>query len=362
MDRALDFKKSRQTFLYKLLIDPHYRAGRHLVFILAITAIAMNQVLNAFHEYYAELKNELYLISLIMLTVYLAVGYFNLYVLVPRYLLKKKYAKYIINFILLMAVFLWMEYLLEYCVNVYFDLLPGAGSYVYPFNILWLDLLSTFLVNCACFGGSVVTIVMKDWIINNQRISELENEQVKSEVTQLKEQVTPDFLFTVLHRIGVLTQSNQAQASDMLMELSELLRYQLYDCSREKVLLNAEIRFLANYLTLEQLHAGDMEFEIRIKGDVNRIFVPPLLFIPFVQQLVPERQGREGNLPLQIGFESGQDSVQFYCHCFDPFFLQNPGLDKIKQRLERLLGDRYSLQMGRDDTGRDYIMYLQLYM
>ncbi len=64
----------------------------------------------------------------------------------------------------------------------------------------------------------------------------------------------------------------------MLMKLSQLLRYQLYDCSRTKVLLSSEINFLNNYLTLEQNSQAQFNYELLADGEVNRTLVPPLAF------------------------------------------------------------------------------------
>ena len=92
-------------------------------------------------------------------------------------------------------------------------------------------------------GGSI-TIVLKHWMTENNRVNQLERIHVQSEVEQLKAQVNPQLLFNVLNRTAVLANSEPKEASGMLLELSQILRYQLYDCSRKAVLLKAEIDFL----------------------------------------------------------------------------------------------------------------------
>ena len=103
----------------------------------------------------------------------------------------------------------------------------------------------------------------------------MEKVHVLSEVEQLKEQVSPELLFKTLHHSGELTLSEPEKASKMLMKLSQLLRYQLYDCSRTKVLLSSEINFLNNYLTLEQNSQAQFNYELLADGEVNRTLVPP---------------------------------------------------------------------------------------
>ena len=94
----------------------------------------------------------------------------------------------------------------------------------------------------------------------------MEKVHVLSEVEQLKEQVSPELLFKTLHHSGELTLSEPEKASKMLMKLSQLLRYQLYDCSRTKVLLSSEINFLNNYLTLEQNSQAQFNYELLADG------------------------------------------------------------------------------------------------
>ena len=123
-----------------------------------------------------------------------------------------------------------------------------------------------------------MTVLLKEWMIDHQRVSQMEKAHVLSEVEQLKEQVSPELLFKTLHHSGELTLNEPGKASKMLMKLSQLLRYQLYDCSRAKVLLGSEITFLNNYLTLEQGSQSQFSYEFLSEGEVNRTLVPPLLF------------------------------------------------------------------------------------
>ncbi|WP_254500443.1 histidine kinase, partial [Salmonella enterica] len=76
----------------------------------------------------------------------------------------------------------------------------------------------------------------------------------------LKSQVNPHFLFNMLNNSQVLIQTDPEKASEILLKLSDLLRYQLYDSSRQKVLLNADIRFLMHFLSLEKIRRDYFEF------------------------------------------------------------------------------------------------------
>ena len=131
----------------------------------------------------------------------------------------------------------------------------------------------------------------------------------------------------------------------MLMKLSQLLRYQLYDCSRAKVLLGSEITFLNNYLTLEQSSQSQFSYEFLSEGEVNRTLVPPLLFIPFVQHIVKSINERRILTPvsLKIHLKAEGDTITFTCLCPQVNLPSDKGLGRIRQRLDLLYGNRYGL-------------------
>ena len=164
----------------------------------------------------------------------------------------------------------------------------------------------------------------------------MEKVHVLSEVEQLKEQVSPELLFKTLHHSGELTLTEPEKASKMLMKLSQLLRYQLYDCSRQKVLLSSEIAFLTNYLTLEQSSLPQFRYQFTSEGEVNRMLVPPLLFIPFVQHIMELTHKQQISIPvsLDIHLKAEKGTIVFTCMCPQLNLSVNRGLERIRQRLD----------------------------
>lgn len=215
-----------------------------------------------------------------------------------------------------------------------------------------IDYISALLMTTLCMVGGSMTVLLKLWIVNNQRIAQLEKAHVLSEVKQLKEQVGPSLLFKILNRSGHLALTDPIKASKMLMKLSQLLRYQLYDCSREKVLLGSEISFLTNYLTLEQLSSERFEYSLSSDGDVNCTFVLPLLFIPFVQYAV-EQMCEQGIsfISVHIRLKADVDDIIFVCSCpgIDFFVGDERGLERIRQRLDLQYGQYYDLQLEKEN-------------
>ena len=202
------------------------------------------------------------------------------------------------------------------------------------------------MLSTLCMIGGTMTLLLKEWMIENQRVSQMEKAHVLSEVEQLKEQVSPELLFKTLHHSGELTLTKPEKASKMLMKLSQLLRYQLYDCSRRKVLLSSEITFLTNYLMLEQSSLPQFRYQFTSEGEVNRMLVPPLLFIPFVQHIMGLTHEQQISLPvsLDIHLKAEKGTIVFTCMC-PQLNLVNRGLERIRQRLDLLYGERYGISL-----------------
>lgn len=124
------------------------------------------------------------------------------------------------------------------------------------------------------------------WLRYNLRIDELESTTLQSELTFLKNQINPHFLFNMLNNANVLIKRNPEEASKVLFKLEDLLRYQINDSSRERVSLASDIRFLNDYLNLEKIRRDNFQFTLRQEGEVDSIWIQPLLFIPFVENAV----------------------------------------------------------------------------
>ena len=244
---------------------------------------------------------------------------------------------------------------------------------IYLLYIVLISLATTSLIGCSdwtesetkTFPESIVSdeyyaalraykqtdhqVLLKEWMINNRRVSQMEKAHVVSEVERLKEQISPELLFKTLHQSGELTLSESETASKMLMKLSQLLRYQLYDCNRAKVLLSSEITFLTNYLTLEQTSRPQFYYEFTSEGEVNRMLVPPLLFIPFVQYIVKaiDEQQIQPPVSLKTHLKAEKGTIIFACACPEVNLLSfDKGLERIRQRLDILYGSRYRLSLA----------------
>jgi len=186
---------------------------------------------------------------------------------------------------------------------------------------------------------------------------------LQNELTLLKNQISPHFLFNTLNNANILIETDPQRASSMVLNLSDLLRYQIYDCSEESVLLNSDIDFLQNFLKLEQSKRDDFEFTLQKEGCSPTLFIPPLLFIPFVENAV-KHSVYDGKTNIDIQFKMQEDELIFICintklkENLPPSKHSGIGLSNIRRRLELLFEKKYNLRI--EDRGSVFFVELKL--
>jgi LytS/YehU family sensor histidine kinase len=270
---------------------------------------------------------------------YLAGIYFNIYVLVPRFLLKKKYTLYGLTLSASIILMLLAKYGIKQAACSALNI-PQTYSWV-----SLLDSVSYFAFYVICVSGVSLTILLRLWMEDRIQISRLENEHVRMEVDRMKEQINPQFLFGILAHTSELTKIDPRKTSEMLLKLSLLLRYELYDCNREEVLLSSDIQFVSNYLKLEQLHDADFTYTFSTTGNTGNHFVPPLLFISVVQGVLNQIRCRKEPSVLQVSFRVDDDNIRLSCSA-DNADLPNSGFSNIRQRLDLLYpADNYGFSV-----------------
>jgi len=125
---------------------------------------------------------------------------------------------------------------------------------------------------------------MNDWLESQREKKELQSQTLQSELKFLKSQINPHFLFNTLNSLYALTLKKSDQAPEIVLKLSEMMRYMLYECNEREVPLSKEINYLKNYLELEKIRQGKkMEINFAMDGEVGHQKIAPLMFIPFVE-------------------------------------------------------------------------------
>ncbi|WP_342084358.1 sensor histidine kinase [Dyadobacter sp. OTU695] len=281
---------------------------------------------------------------------FMSLLYANMYLLVPHFLFKNKH----VQFVTAIALFIALAYPLvffNYKAND-FSTTPywGVAKYVF-ISLVWV---------AACTAIKL----FQRWLIDSQRISELEHLTKSAELEQLKNQINPHFLFNMLNNVNVLTQKDPEKASQVLEKLSDFLRYQLYDSARPKVLLTSEIRFIQDLLAMEKIRRDNFEFTISNEGMLAGIQVAPLLFIAFAENAVKHSLDADNESWVHIYFGIHEGELDFKCTNSKPqlmAIIQGPGglgLANVKRRLALLYPDRHSIKV--EDSAETYSLSLTI--
>ena len=289
------------NLLYDLLTEPCFRPVRHLLFIAVLICVAFGQSFFVFGSQREALGNHVYFFVITLTVVYIALAYFNLYYLVPSLLLKNKYVEYFLLLIGMTALILAAKYMAES------RILASVGVERTFNGVTLLDNLSNLILTTICIAGSLITVLFQQWITDSNRIDDLKNKQLKSSITELKEHINPDFLFRIIRYASEEVKAEPEKVSGMLFKLSELLRYELYDCKRGQVLLKSDIDFVNAYLLLEQQLRDNFTCDLSVIGQANH-FIRPFVFMPFIQDILKRNPAH-----LSIRFRIEPDLTELEC-------------------------------------------------
>ncbi len=291
--------------------------------------------------------------------------YFNFYYLLTTYFFQKKYIQY---FTILTTMVLILT-----LIRVYVD------------SLLLESITPIIPENKAIFSNMHYTVVLLSFVVvliisslfkftsmyykNIQLRQQLENQHLEAELKFLKAQINPHFLFNTLNNIYTLSYMKSEKATLMIMKLSELMRYMLYDSNQSKVDLQKEIQYLQNYIELQRLKTPDEQtITFEVEGNPQGIKIEPMLLVPLL-----ENSFKHGN----IG-----DDPNGWVHCklkINPKFLhytiQNSlpstpkqkdkqggiGLENIEKRLQLLYPERYEFKTLSQTAEKEFHAAIKIY-
>lgn len=200
---------------------------------------------------------------------------------------------------------------------------------------------------------------------NRRRIARLEAENTSTRLQFLKYQINPHFFMNTLNNIHALIDIDADRARDVVIELSKLMRYVLYEIDKDEVTLKQEVDFLNNYIELMRIRLTDnVKIKVAMPEGGEDIKLPPLLFIPFVENIFKHGVSyREPSL-IDISLSAGDDgSVTFRSvnsnHAKSGGDSHHGiGLENLRRRLDLLYRDGYTLEI--DNRGDTFVTRLTI--
>jgi sensor histidine kinase YesM len=228
--------------------------------------------------------------SAVYMIAHIALAFTLMYFVIPRFLLKQKYwltgMWVLISFLgaAIISTILSATIIPEIQLWIMKD--DSFGTYLKKRATFQLHLsLMAGLRGAITIGGIAASIkLMKLWYVKEQRNLQLQKENAEAQLQLLKAQVHPHFLFNTLNNIYSHTQNTAPVASQLVMGLSDMLRFMLYECNQSQVPLSKELKMIQDYISLEQIRYDDhLDVHIDLPANTDNLAIAPLLLLPLVE-------------------------------------------------------------------------------
>lgn len=348
--------------LMRFISEPKFRWLRHTLFIILCLILGFKGDIgkSAYDTRTPEMLRAFLMMDIWTFTIITGMIYLLILVLIPKLLFRSRVFWFAVCFLIMVSLIYFVAWYVEYKFLVPVDT-PDHPFFQY-IDLSFVTYIQYAALSSVLLGSVVGLCVFKKWIIDVQQMNELYATNLRTELEQLKSQVNPHFLFNTLNNLYVLTKTDPAKASQVLLGLSDLLRYQLYDSSKEKILLTRDIDFVQNLLSLEKIRKNDFEYAISTEGDMEGVSLPPFLFIPFVENAIKHGASSVGHSYLHLSFKIKDNHLHFHSENSKPYIRKNGigglGLVNIKRRLQLLYPGKHELHIN-DDADK-YIVNLIL--
>ena len=208
-----------------------------------------------------------------------------------------------------------------------------------------------------------------DYAKAQRRMGEMAKEKAEAELTFLKSQMNPHFLFNALNSVYFLIDKTNPEARQALHKFSDMLRYQLYEIKDEKVPIEREISYLKDYIEVQRLRKDNTAIQFNIGDAMQGFFVEPLLLIPFVENSFKHLSHFSNGRPNEINMDLFKENGELV------FAVKNTtegkqedavkqdggiGLANVKRRLELLYPQKHQLSIKHKDGYFDVQLKLKI--
>lgn len=320
----------------------------HILFWMCYFVFEVVRWGSYYEDYWYSLRSNLVTFSMGMILVY-----FNIYFLVPKFILKKKYKRYILFFILSLCV--WYVVRTElYQLLINENVWPESDTpqSAYSFN----HFVAVFLIGLYEVAFVTTIKLTADWIYERKRVENLQAIQLRTELDFLKSQIQPHFFFNTLNNLYALTLEKSDVAPSVVLKLSDIMQYVLYDASEPKIRLFDELNYIQNYIDLERLRYGDrIETNTEVVGDISNVMVPSLLFSPFIENCFKHGVKEDDAIDVKISFENVNNKTLVFK--VENSFVKTDespkkrgiGIQNVLRRLELLFKSNYEFTTAIND-------------
>jgi sensor histidine kinase YesM len=245
---------------------------------------------------------------------------------------------------------------------------PDALSKLSFGEYFWFRIYTSIPASLLINGTACGLRFYQEHSVIEKKHTQLKQSHLEAQIKILQDQINPHLMFNVLNHIHILMQRNVDLASELLIKFSDILRYQLYECNREYVLLDREIKYLKDLVGVEQIRWGN-ELDVYCKWDIKNgnLQIVPLLLMPLIENAfkhvsrLPHEKGyvnllctqEEHNFTLKI---ENSYTDQYKSSSND----HGLGLDNVRKRLNIQYPDKHNLTITKTEDKFTIILTLVL--
>jgi sensor histidine kinase YesM len=340
MDFSDIFHKSKKHFLVQ--------QGLFWLISIILFTVVLIYTRGDFNFYNIDLRLAM---SILITVFFLAISvYINLLWLIPVFFNKRRF----LLFILLEFANILFFIFLNYYVTYFFEGGKHPENFVSEF-IAEFILVLLFLIVSTLLKFMRDSIALQDVEL---RIKEVEKQKIEAELRALKAQVNPHFFFNTLNSLFALSLDKSDKAPELILKLSDLMRYVIYESKDDLVPIGKQLEFLQSYVYLERLRSNEsLDVQFDVTGNLVDVKVAPLIYLAFIENAFKHGAKEKCDQPyIHIFFNlEHPDRVIFSIeNRADPFRRKHPdggfGLSNVKKRLELLYPGKHELKIAETVT------------
>lgn len=272
---------------------------------------------------------------------------FNTEWLIPKVLRQQGVSQYLLSLILLVAGFATLQFFMKEWIIP--DEVLGRR------NSIFMAVIPPLFVTAISTGYGFMVYLLKQ----EKAAQEVQQEQLKSELSFLRSQISPHFIFNILNSIVYLIRTQSPQAEPVTHKLSELMRYMLYTSSDEQVSLEQEIAYLENYIELQRIRfEEDVDIQLTLKGNAGTQPIEPMILIPFVENAFKHGVGLVEKPVIEVKLVLKEKNMKFQVRnkiasveTEDKDISSGIGLKNVRRRLELQYPQTHTLTI---DESKDW--------
>lgn len=324
---------------------------------LYLLAILFVRTIGPFNKIDNTLVMPVTIGTLINLIIFYAVSLY----LIPNFALKNRVKEFLLWTGAVLLAFTLVETLIDFFFLIY---IYSSEKESFLGQFITNGLVHLFIVSFALGYGFI-----KNWLVNERRKEELTREKLSAELSFLKTQLNPHFLFNVLNMAySSASRKGDDQTADIIEKLSVLMRYMIYESNVDKIDVQREIDFIRNYINLQKMRfSSDIPVNVTftVNGHYSGYRIAPLILIPFIENAFKYgvKLEKKSEIHLSLTFQNGEMEFNARNSIFrngESVDGRNSGvgLKNTQKRLSILYPNKHKLKI--DDNGKEYSVKLLL--